>query len=318
MARPLRIHFDGAWYHVMSRGINRNNIFYNDIQRETFLELLSKAITIYGVEIHAYCLMTNHYHLILHTPRGNISHAMKYINSNYAQFVNMTMNRDGPLFKGRFKAIVISADDYLINLSRYIHMNPMEAKILDSLISYKWSSYPAYLEKCSRPNWLSTHEIIKRFGAKQFAKSYKSFVESKRNKPTDYFTNAIYKPVLGDDDFCRMIDEYINSHSLSAEIVGKNRIVTPPSIEAILKLVASHFDIKPAQIYKSTNGVSNPARKIAIYICREFGGYHLHEIGKFMGGVTYKAIASVINRIKYNREQMLIAKLLIKKLKKRT
>ena len=155
MSRPLRIYFEGAWYHVMNRGVNKNEIFFKDTHRYEFLNLLGKTKEIYGIEIHAYCLMSNHYHLIIRTPRGNISQAMKYLNSTFAQYVNLTMHRDGPLFRGRFKAIVVNADEYLVRLSRYIHLNPLEAKMVTSLLKFRWSSYLSYIGRAKSEEWLS-------------------------------------------------------------------------------------------------------------------------------------------------------------------
>lgn len=317
MARPLRIAFHGAWYHVMNRGINRNNLFFNDGQKHVFQTLLSKTIAIYGIEIHAYCLMDNHYHLIVHTPRGNISQAMKYLNSNYAQFINKCMRRDGPLFKSRFKAIVVSADDYLITLSRYIHLNPVRAKIVNDIDEYLWSSYTAYIDKHQKPEWLCTDEIIKRFGKKNFSKNYIKYVRSSFDKTSDdFFNQNKYKPVIGNDDFCKVIDDLIKSNTLSTEIVGDKLILTPPSIESIIKDVASYFNIKPEKIFHSSPGVKNHARSIAIYVCRELGGFQLREIGKAMGGVTYKGISNAIYRIKSDKNQLRLANFLAKKIKR--
>ena len=156
MARDLRIQFEGAWYHVMNRGINRQHIFFNDSHRVYFLNLLGEVVKIYGVEIHAYCLMSNHYHLIIHCPRGNISAAMRHLNSRYAQKVNISMRRDGPLFKGRFKSVLVGADDYLLQLTKYIHRNPIEAKIISNAGDYNWSSYTAYIGVVKPLPWLTT------------------------------------------------------------------------------------------------------------------------------------------------------------------
>lgn len=316
MARPLRIQFEGAWYHVMNRGVNRARLFFNNKHRYAFFNLLHETKKIYGIEIHAYCLMTNHYHLIIHTPRGNISHAMKYLNSTYASFVNSSMKRDGPLFKGRFKAILICADDYLIRLTRYIHLNPLKAKIVRSLSMYKWSSYPSYLGKNKPPEWLSTFEIIKHFGDNNnFSQAYKKFVEFSLDKDMEeFYNNDKYQPVLGSDNFRQIIDGYIKSHSLSAEIVGADRILAPPNIMSIIDVVAQHFDVEPEQIYRRSKSTKNTARRIAIYICRELGGYHLEEIGKVMGGISYKSISSAIRRVRFDSHQMNIANFMINKI----
>lgn len=312
MARQLRIYFEGAWYHVMNRGINRQNIFFSNKQKYKFLKLLGEIKKIYGIEIHAYCLMSNHYHLIIHTPRANISDAMKYLNANYAKFVNFDMKRDGPLFKGRFKAIVISAYDYLIRLSRYIHLNPREANLVVSLSTYKWSSYPSYIGKAMTPEWLSTLEIINRFGELDFFVSYKKFVESDLiiDIP-DYNQNSNLLPVLGSNEFRQMIDWYVKNRSLSAEIVGADRILVPPKISEIVRVVSQHFNLDEKHICDPSRGTKNCARRITIYICRDLGGYSLPEIAKVMGGISYKGVSNAICRIKSNVAEITIANKLI-------
>ncbi len=145
MPRKLRIQFDGAWYHVMNRGINHGKIFFSDEHRLNFIELLKTTTSNYQVEIHAYCLMGNHYHLILHTPIGNISHAIHYLNSQHTKYINKTLKRSGPLFKGRYHTILINDEKYLLRVSRYIHRNPLKAKMVTNLKEYPWSSYPYYL-----------------------------------------------------------------------------------------------------------------------------------------------------------------------------
>lgn len=315
MSRPLRIQFPGAWYHVMNRGVNREKLFFNSEHKYSFFNLLNETKKIYGIEIHAYCLMSNHYHLIIHTPRGNISHAMKYLNSNYARLVNVSMNRDGPLFKGRFKAIIISADDYLIRLSRYIHLNPVKAKIVSSPSLYKWSSYRCYIGKNNFPFWLSCKEVQERFGEVDFFNQYKKFVECTSDEDLEFFYKSNkYQPVLGNDDFRQMIDNSIKCHSLSSEIVGANCILDPPDIALIINTVAHHFNVKPNQIYQTSHAIKNPARRIAIYISRELGGFPLNEIGKVFGQVSYKAISSSLCRVRSDSDQIKTAGLLINKL----
>ncbi len=118
MSRPLRIEYPGAWYHVMNRGASGRTIFRSDRDWHTFLSLLGDLAATFAVEVHAYCLMGNHYHLLIHTPRGILSGAMRHLNSLYTQRYNRFHRTDGPLFRGRFKAIVIDADTYLAVVSR--------------------------------------------------------------------------------------------------------------------------------------------------------------------------------------------------------
>lgn len=311
MARQLRISFEGAWYHVMNRGINRNNIFYNDSHRYAFLDLLGKTKDIYGIEIHSYCLMSNHYHLIIHTPRGNISQVMRYINGSYARIVNSSLNRDGPLFKGRFKAIIISADEYLIRLSRYIHLNPYKAEIVSCLSEYKWSSYCNYIGKTRYPNWLTTAEIIKRFGKKSFRQNYIKFVENNNDNELDnFYASSKYNPALGNVEFCKLIDE-IKSHSLSAEIVGADRIRKPPTMEEIINYASQYFGVERNSIIKINRISGNIPRQIVIYVCRKLGGKSLKEIAGSIGNINYKGVSKAISRVSCDQSQLKIANKII-------
>src|SRR3990170_8349518 len=145
MARPLRIEFEGAFYHITSRGNLRDRIFFDDKDRETFLEILRRTKERYGYLLHAYALMGNHYHLLIETPKANISQIMQNINTSYTVYVNRKYQRSGHLFQGRFKGIIVDKDEYLIALSRYIHLNPVRAKIVQKLEDYKWTSYKAFI-----------------------------------------------------------------------------------------------------------------------------------------------------------------------------
>ena len=155
MARPLRIEYPGAFYHVTSRGNERKDIFKSNTDREMFLSYLASAQEKYEAVVHAYCLMSNHYHLMIETPQGNLSQIMKYINSSYTNFFNIKRKRTGHLLQGRYKAILVEADAYATELSRYIHLNPVRAGMVRSPEEYRWSSYSYYTERSS-PSWLKT------------------------------------------------------------------------------------------------------------------------------------------------------------------
>ena len=130
MARPLRIEYPGAFYHVTSRGNEQKDIFKSKSDREKFISYLESASIRYGAVIHAYCLMSNHYHLLVETPHGNLSQIMKHINSSYTIYYNVKRKRAGHLLQGRFKAILVDGDVYATELSRYIHLNPVRAGIV--------------------------------------------------------------------------------------------------------------------------------------------------------------------------------------------
>ena len=215
MTRPLRIQYPGAWYHVMNRGASHRNIFLSDKQRIEFLSLLEEITLTYDVEIHAYCLMGNHYHLLLHTPRGNLSEAMRHLNSKYTRFFNKHKKRDGSLFRGRYKSIIISGENYLLAVSRYIHLNPLQANLVDDLNKYPWSSYPAYIDMTTPPDWLKMNTVLRRFKRKQKKPlSYEDFVKLDNDEKTTAFYNTTnIAPVLGNKDYCNKVFEQLKKQS---------------------------------------------------------------------------------------------------------
>ncbi len=141
MARPLRIEYPGAYYHVMNRGQSRRNILIEDKGRQTFLDLLADMARLWKVEIYAYCLMDNHYHLLVSTPTGGLSRSMRHLDGIYTQKFNRVHHRDGPLFRGRYKAILIDAEEYFLSVVRYIHKNPLGAGVVSDIDRYRWSSH---------------------------------------------------------------------------------------------------------------------------------------------------------------------------------
>ena len=136
MARALRVEFPGAFYHVINRGNAGETLFRSKRDREKFLEYVGKAVERFGIKVHTYCLMTNHYHFLIETPEANLSRAIQWTNMSYAAYFNRKRDRRGHLFQGRFKSILVDADEYLKHLSRYIHLNPLRAKMVEQLVSY--------------------------------------------------------------------------------------------------------------------------------------------------------------------------------------
>jgi len=164
MARPLRIEFPGAWYHVMNRGANHQPTFLDHGDYINFLSVMEDSLRMWALECHAYCLMSNHYHLLVHTPRGNLSRAMRHLDGIYTQRFNKFHQRDGPLMRGRYKAILIDAESYLLQVARYIHLNPVEAALVEKPEQYPWSSFRFYLQPQRSAPGLLRKELLERFG----------------------------------------------------------------------------------------------------------------------------------------------------------
>ncbi|MEX0807051.1 MAG: transposase [Candidatus Binatia bacterium] len=178
MARPLRLEFAGAIYHLTSRGNARQRVFFTDGDRELFLSTLSGVVSRYDWICHAYCLMANHYHLLIETPKANLSIGMRQINGMYTQSFNRRPCCAGHLFQGRFKAILVERESHLLELCRYIVLNPVRVKGSGKTQTWKWSSYRATAGLVSVPPFLSTDWILEQFGKNrsQAQKHYREFV----------------------------------------------------------------------------------------------------------------------------------------------
>ncbi len=285
-----------------------------------FLQTLKEAHQQFHIEIHAYCLMDNHYHLLIKTPGANLSRAMRHVNGVYTQRYNQRNKTDGPLFRGRYKAILVDSDAYLLHLSKYIHLNPLTAKMVESLELYKWSSYLAYTNQVKPASWLIQEEIYAQITLSNDKPAhYKLFMNNEElNKNLfNFYNQSNTAPVLGDESFVRSLP----LRKPSKEVPQAQQVTKRPTISAILSEVANTFDTQPSDllIIKRGRQNANPARKMAIYIARKYGDYHLLELANtfgFMhaGGVSHavhtfsreiknapelkKCVASVLEKLK--------------------
>ncbi len=282
MGRPLRIEYPGAFYHVTSRGNEQKDIFKSEADREKFLAYLESAAERYGAVFHAYCLMSNHYHLMIETPEGNLSRIMKHINNSYTNYFNIKRKRAGHLLQGRYKAILIEADAYAAELSRYIHLNPVRAKMVSSPEEYKWSSYRFYSEG-EAPSWLSTGFVLGYFGSEpeEQSRSYRTYImEAIGKKFFDPLSGSVASTILGSDDFVRDIREkYLEGRDSERDIPALRELTPKPDI-LMIKGAAEESFSKDGRL----------ARAAGIYLCHRFSGAKLQDIGDLYGisqsGVT--------------------------------
>jgi len=205
MARPLRIEYEGALYHVTSRGNAGVEIFLRDADRERFLQLLAAVIDRFGWICHAYCLMTNHFHLLIETPRPNLSKGMKHLNGVYTQWFNRQHARAGHLVQGRFKSILVEKDSYLLELARYIALNPVRAQMTRNAGEWHWSSYRATAGLIEPPGFLTVDWLLSQFDKNPEAatKAYEAFI--KQGQGIDVWEDLKSGMFLGDEEFVESI-----------------------------------------------------------------------------------------------------------------
>jgi REP element-mobilizing transposase RayT len=275
MARPLRIEFPGALYHVTCRGNAREKVFLVDPDREFFLQVLTQVVDRFNWRCHAYCLMTNHYHLLVETVDPTLSRGMRQLNGVYTQEFNRRHRRTGHVFQGRFKAILVERDAYLLELARYVVLNPVRAKMVRTAKDWPWSSYRATAGFEVAASFLTTDWILDQFGAAK-AKAqdaYRRFVSAGRG--VTVWENLRGQIYLGGDEF---IEQHAPASSRMNEIPRSQRLIGRPPLDAIVN------DARDA---------ANIARAYAEH------GYTMQEIAAHLG-VHY---ATVSRRVRAQEEQ---------------
>ena len=278
MARPLRLEFAGALYHVTSRGNRQEDIYEWDADRENFLGILADVCRAYNWVCHGYCLMDNHYHLLVETPDANLSKGMRQLNGRYTQKFNREHRRVGHVFQGRYKAILIDKNSYLLELSRYIVLNPVRARMVHSAIDWPWSSYRATVGKQSKPSWLNTDWLLAGFSQRKLIaiEKYKQFVSEGKGQPSPWeqLKNQIF---LGDEKFVQSMQNQVEMDRELSEIPLSQRRPIPKPI--------SYY----AQKYKIRND--------AIVFAYASGGYSLKELGDYFK-LHYSTVSGIIKNHK--------------------
>jgi len=251
MARPLRIEFEGAVYHVTSRGNARQDIFLDDKDREQFLEDLARVVNRFGWRCHAYCLMSNHYHLLVETPEANLSRGMQLLNSVLSQRFNRRHRRVGHVLQGRFKGILVEKEGHLLELARYIVLNPVRAGTVTHPLEYRWSSYSATLDRVKPPEFLCTGWILAQFNddPKRARAAYRRFVEEGFEVHVwDGLKGGI---LLGSEEFVERMGPLLRAGSPDIEISSRQRFADRPSLEALFEIVATDRELRNLKIYEA-------------------------------------------------------------------
>jgi len=275
MARPLRIEFAGAMYHVTSRGDGREVIFLGDDDRNQLLSGLAEVVRDDNWAVHAYCLMNNHYHLLIETPEPNLAKGMRQLNGVYTQRFNRRQGRVGHVFQGRYKAILVQKESYLLELSRYIVLNPVRARMVRNPAEWPWSSYHATAGLCDTPVWLRTDGVLSAFAEQRrvAVARYAAFVAAGINQPSpwDRLKNQIF----------------LGSEAFVTEMLGNIR---PDDPLHEIPVVQRRPPPKPLSQFAKAH-----ERDEAIYFAYASGGYSLKEIGDYFG-LHYSRISRILQK----------------------
>lgn len=302
MSRPLRIEYPGAWYHVMNRGMNRIPIFNKPDDYGLFLDTLDESCRLFNVKISAYCLLPNNYHLFLHTPEGNLSRFMRHLNGVYTQRFNRGRKRDGPLFRGRFKSILIQEDAYALQVVKYIHKSPVANKLVEKLSQYKWSSHASYLKPEKSPKWLDVGFVLGQFASRRL-KAVSFYRDSMRlgleDKVATFYSKKRQSPILGDEMFEEKIQTLLSRQAgNSSEIPEQRKMIGRKMVRKVNLAVTKRFKVSPKQLMASRRGEENSARKMAMLLSRELSGLTQSELAEEYGANSYRVIATACYRFK--------------------
>jgi len=301
MARALRIEYPGAVYHITARGNEKKNIFVDEKDYIKLLNIFKESQIKYFIKIYAYVLMQNHYHLLFETPKANLIKVMHYIQSKYSIYFNRRHNRVGHLFQGRYKALLVDKDNYLLELVRYIHLNPIRAGRVVKPEQYRWSSYKEYLG-CQK--LVNIKDILKIFGGNR--ERFKRFTYDGINKKWEDINCNVYGQVIfGTKQFTDTIKKRIKKAgklNIDKEISFRRKMKKRVSKEKIIDLVIKHFKIRKEKLFNKKDRWNEP-RKICIYLIKKFTDMPIKLIGNLFGGVQYSAVSHIAKKVELRRNK---------------
>ncbi|HLO15280.1 MAG TPA: transposase [Anaerolineales bacterium] len=310
MARPLRVQFEDAIYHLCARGNARERIFRGEKDQAQFLKLLEESAERFGVSIFCFVLMGNHFHLIAQTHRANLTRWMHWLSVAYSVYFNRRHRRSGHLFQGRYKSFLVQGNEgYLLTLSRYVHLNPVRGISLgrgtpserrERLRAFKWSSYRGYAGLGRQFSFVREGAVMGSLagglGAQRQRLEYRRYVEEGLLREIENpFELVKWQAVLGDECFVQKVRDGVSKMGRgSREIKSVRRMDPAMSWEQVLQGVAKKYKVQMKQLVEGEHGLG--ARNVAMWMLWEGGGRTLREIGELFGGIDYAAVAQRIRR----------------------
>jgi len=320
MARPLRIQYPGAVYHITCRGNERKNIFTNYSDRKTFLDILGQSAKIYNVKLFCYVLMDNHFHLLAETPLGNIGEFMRHFNIKYTSGFNRRHKRVGHLFQGRYKSILVDKESYLSLLSRYIHLNPIRTEVMDKkterekieyLENYLWSSLPGYIDYKKTEEFIDYSMVLQEYGGNDIGgrKAYRKRISSDIAKPIEIKDKIIGQSILGSDKFIEWIKETYLKGKIDRECPALRAINRYKAKDEIIAVIEKETGKGIGQIKEEKGNI----RWIAMDLLYRIGGLKGVEIGKTMN-VDYSTVSQGRKRLREKIQNDKALRILVRKI----
>jgi putative transposase len=300
MARAWRIEFEGALYHVLSRGHEKRDIFYGDDDRRLFLDTLGDMAQRFEVDGVAYVLMGNHYHLLLRTRRANLSRAMQWLGVTYTNRFNTRHSRSGHLFQGRFKSMLVQNDAYLLQLSYYIHRNPLRAKLVERLADYRWSSYRAYAYGQQAPEWLNTGLILSQLAkAEDRYKAYRENIRKYAKEEGRLWEDLRHGFILGAERVVGEINERFLPETAHREIPQQKSLVKEIDLNQILAKAAGFLGCDAGDFKRAARASSRRIldRDLLLYTVWRLGVRTNSQLGEIFG-LTGSAVSKRVAALK--------------------
>ena len=298
MARPLRIEYPDAVYHVSNYALDNQRAFPSAKYFDAFMEGLAETCSRLNVEVHAFCLLRDQYHLVVKTPEGNLSRFMRQVDGLYTQNYQRMKASDGSLFRGRYKAVLIQAENYLLPLSRYIHC---KVKAADRN-TYKYSSFPLYTRKAAPPSWFNRDDSLRqlRVAAAKRATAYKKYVgEGVDDELAHFYGKKNLSSIMGDAKFKKAAQRKRSASAARGVSRGANA-KWRPSCKQIISAVAKQFKVTESSIYNAARGPGskNVPRWAAMYLCQELSAVTLQAIAKLFKLKRYGTVSTTVGKLK--------------------
>jgi len=323
MARPLRIERAGGWYHITARGNERRSVYRDDRDRRHFCELLEEMVSRFQVRLHCFVLMENHYHLVVELRESNLSRALQWLNVSYSVWFNRRHTRSGHLFQGRFKSVVVSREQWALELSRYVHLNPVRVGMLGlnksekerirrgvsepaqaarvkeritALRRYRWSSYRAYIGIGQKPKWLECEEVLSLGGGEKGRERqhYRHYVETAvreglQRSPWEELKEQV---VLGGQQFLTRLRGEVSGDEREQRAARRLSAVRP-SLAWVIECVEKVRGEKWGE-FRDRHG--DGGRDLVLYLARKLCGSKLDELARLVGLNEYSSIAMAVRR----------------------